>query len=155
MQWAAEASQNFTCPVVTGAVPPFTVAVSVITPPDAIVDAALPPDVMAKVAVVAVGAAQPPSAPKQKTAARVAVVDNWRIAVPISIAFHIRVCSVHFQEKQRVLNTRPLTARWRTQSSGFDLGLSFGVGTMAGVTKNSFKILHLRQGRQIFPPSEH
>ena len=41
-QWAAVAPQNATCPVVTGAVPAATVAVSVTTVPDATVVTALP-----------------------------------------------------------------------------------------------------------------
>ena len=52
VQYAAAASQNFTCPVVTTAAPAFTVAVSVTTLPGATVVTALPPPVTASVVVV-------------------------------------------------------------------------------------------------------
>jgi hypothetical protein len=54
-QWAAVASQNFTCPGETGAVAPtVTVAVSVTTVPMGTVETALPPLVIVSVVVVAV-----------------------------------------------------------------------------------------------------
>jgi len=57
VQWGKEASQNLTCPVVTGEVPEFTVAVSVATLPCAIVVTLPLPDVIAREVVVATEAA--------------------------------------------------------------------------------------------------
>jgi hypothetical protein len=53
VQCAAEASQKFTCPGVTGVAPAFTDAVSVTTLPEATVVTALPPEVTARIVVVA------------------------------------------------------------------------------------------------------
>jgi hypothetical protein len=61
-QWGAVASQNFTCPVVTGVVPATTVAVSVTTVPLATVVTALP--LLATASVVVVATAEPASAGK-------------------------------------------------------------------------------------------
>jgi len=52
MQYAAEASQKFTWPTVTGVLPAKTVAVKVTTLGEATVVTALPPEVTAKVVVV-------------------------------------------------------------------------------------------------------
>jgi hypothetical protein len=54
VQKAADASQKFTCPGVTGIPPAFTVAVSVTTLPDATVVTAAPPDVTESIVVVAI-----------------------------------------------------------------------------------------------------
>jgi len=51
-QYAAEASQKFTCPTVSVAVPAVTVAVSVTTLPEATVVTGMPPEVIAKVVVI-------------------------------------------------------------------------------------------------------
>jgi hypothetical protein len=56
VQYFAEASQKFTRPTVTAAAPTFTEAVSVTTLPDATVVTALPPEVTARVVLVAAGA---------------------------------------------------------------------------------------------------
>jgi hypothetical protein len=53
VQYAAVASQKFTCPVVTKGVPAFTVAVNVTTLPEATVVTTLPPEVAARVVTVA------------------------------------------------------------------------------------------------------
>ncbi|MFP5207849.1 MAG: hypothetical protein ACLGRW_01020 [Acidobacteriota bacterium] len=56
VQYFADASQNFTCPTVTAALPAFTVALSVTTLPEATVVTVVPPDVKASVTVVGVEA---------------------------------------------------------------------------------------------------
>jgi hypothetical protein len=56
------ASQKFTCPVVTADVPALTVAVNVITEPDATVVTELPADVTPKVVVVVSGPPKPKAA---------------------------------------------------------------------------------------------
>jgi hypothetical protein len=74
----ANASQNFTCPIVTAAAPAFTVAVSVTTLPAATVVTVLPPDVTARVVVVAAGAAQARTAPPQRAITEIAETHNNR-----------------------------------------------------------------------------
>jgi hypothetical protein len=72
-QWAAVASQNFTCPGETGVVPAVTVAVSVTTVPMGTVVTAPPPLVIVSVVVVAVCAsAGEPSPTRQPRAHRAA-----------------------------------------------------------------------------------
>jgi hypothetical protein len=53
VQYFAEASQKFTCPVVTAVPPTCTVAVSVTTLPEATVVTAPPPEVTVRVVAVA------------------------------------------------------------------------------------------------------
>src|ERR1017187_9670030 len=77
VQYIAAASQKFTCPIVTGVVPAFTVAVSVTTLPAATVVTVLPPDVTARV-VVAAGAAQARTAPPQRAITEIAETHNDR-----------------------------------------------------------------------------
>jgi hypothetical protein len=78
VQCAADASQKFTCPVVTAVVPVFTVAVSVTTLLDATVVTVLPPDATARVVVVAAGAAQARTVPPQRAITETAETHNDR-----------------------------------------------------------------------------
>ena len=78
VQYVAAASQNFTCPIVAGVVPANTVAVNVTTLPDATVVTAPPPDVTARVVVVAAGAAQARTAPPQRAITETAETHNIR-----------------------------------------------------------------------------
>ena len=74
-----EASQNITCPGETDMLPAFTVAVSVISEPEATDPSggiALPLDVIVSVVVVEAGAAQAEDAPMQTAMARSAGRNN-------------------------------------------------------------------------------
>jgi hypothetical protein len=61
------ATQKFTCPTVTGVVPAIIVAVSVTALPEATEVTALPAEVIARVLVVAAGAAHARGAPPPST----------------------------------------------------------------------------------------
>jgi hypothetical protein len=66
VQYVAEASQKLTCPVFTLVEPAITVAVSVTTVPEATVVTEPPPELMARVVVVAPLPAQACDAPASK-----------------------------------------------------------------------------------------
>ena len=91
VQNAAEASQNFTCPVVTAKVPVFTVAVSVITVPDLTVVTVLLLEETTRVVVVEVGTAQLGCTVKQRIVIRMATIENWLTILPFTINLHIRL----------------------------------------------------------------
>jgi hypothetical protein len=81
VQDVAEASQKLICPMVSFAEPASTAAVSVISLPDATDppdDIALPPEVIAKVVVVAAGAAQACSGHPQITITNAAETNRWQ-----------------------------------------------------------------------------
>jgi hypothetical protein len=78
VQYVAAASQNFTCPIVTGVIPAITDAVNVTTLPDATVVTVVPADVTASVVVVAAGAAQARTAPPQRAITEIAETHNDR-----------------------------------------------------------------------------
>src|SRR6185437_14977414 len=84
VQNAAAASQNFTCPVVTGAAPALTVAVRVTTLPGATVVTALPPDVTARAVVVAEAADQAGSPDTEMVIPMDAEIKNWQWGLTFS-----------------------------------------------------------------------
>jgi hypothetical protein len=75
--------------MVTGAAPAFTVAVNVTTLPDSTVFTAPPPDVMARVVVVAVGAAQARWVTPQKSITKAAEMNTLQGILTFTGRLHL------------------------------------------------------------------